>query len=310
MIQIISLNPAMDRTLLVNDFTIGQVNRSFQYSVLPGGKGLNVARFIKEVFPEVSMEVIGFAGGETGRYLVDQCKKYNIQESFVLIREETRVCVIVVDSDHSTVINENGPSIDESELYAFKSTVNKASDLVLICGSAPHGVPDDLYAELVKLYKKNSVKVYIDASGKQLENAVKEGPELVKINAEEYAQLFHSPSLLSEEEQILRANNLFAYGIQTVIITNGASGSLVITKDVIVRLIPPKVKAVNTTGCGDAFFAGLAYGEQQGWDTMESAIYGTAISAVKAENFAPVIDYPKKIATYHQQVIVENLNEG
>ena len=307
MIQIISLNPAMDRTLYVNEFSIGQVHRSFQYSVLPGGKGLNVARFIKEVNDGIPIDVIGFAGGETGRYLVDDCKKFGIKESFVKIKEETRVCVIIVDKEHSTVINENGPTVNEYEITAFKNTVDNNTELAVICGSVPNGVPVNLYAELVKSYKRNSAKVFIDANGKQLENAVIEGPDLIKVNVEEFAQLFHSSQLLSLDDQILRAHELFTYGIQTVMITNGAHGSLVITKNKSVLLTPPKVKAVNTTGCGDAFFAGLVIGYQEGLDEVESAIYGTAISAIKAENFAPVIDHPGKITDYQKQVITKYL---
>ena len=308
MIEVVSLNPAMDRTLWVEGFAIGEVNRSFQYSVLPGGKGLNVARFLKELSPSVSVRAIGFNGGDIGRYIVDGCRTYGIEEGFVNISGTTRVCVIVADQGKSTVINEDGPTVTPEELERFWDTVSDHPELALISGSAPAGVPDRFYVDMVKKYKSQSVPVFIDSSGIPLKYAIQEGPEVIKVNEREFAQLVEADHELTLDEIAKHAKDLFAYGIQTVIVTLGSKGSLVTTREFTALVEPLQVKAVNTVACGDAYFAGYAIGYLHGLDAVDSAIYGTAASAIKAENFAPIIAHAEKMNEYRKRAVVKYLS--
>ena len=49
MIYTVTLNPALDRTITINDFQIGKVNRISEIRNDPGGKGINVSKMLKNL---------------------------------------------------------------------------------------------------------------------------------------------------------------------------------------------------------------------------------------------------------------------
>ena len=62
----------------------------------------------------------------------------------------------------------------------------------------------------------------------------------------------------SEDEVAAAANSLVARGLETVIVTLGARGSLLATAQGVRRIAPAKVQAVDSTGAGDAFIGSFA----------------------------------------------------
>ncbi|MHB1627171.1 MAG: 1-phosphofructokinase family hexose kinase [Bacilli bacterium] len=304
MIEVVCLNPAMDRTLCVSELQIGAVNRCECVAARPGGKGLNVARFLKTLDPGGSVRVVGFAGGDIGQYIVEGCREYGIVEGFVRIADATRVCVIIVESERVTVVNEDGPVVTAEELDCLRRSLSAQPQLALIAGSAPAGVPESFYAELIRAYKSRSVPVFVDASGRLLAEAIQAGPTLVKVNEHELAQLTDADQSLDLEEIIVQAARLFAFGTSAVIVTLGAKGSLVVTRQEALVLDALPVTAQNTVACGDAYFAGLGLGIARGLPIVEAAAYGTAAAALKAESVAPSIARPERFATYCERVVV------
>jgi len=309
MIEVVCLNPAMDRTHYIENFQMGAINRSERVEVMPGGKGVNVARFLKTIAPETAVRITGFAGGRVGQFVRDGCIERGIVDGFIRIVDSTRVCVIMVETDRFTVLNESGPRITPDELSSLRNTVSTTPQLALISGSAPPGIPDSYYAELVLKYKELSVPVFVDANGPLLVKAVLAGPTLLKINEFEFAQLVGSERLLSRAELIEHSKEFFGYGTKTVIITLGDQGALIVTQNEVAVIESLPVVVANTVACGDAFYAGLALGFVEGLPIIQATVYATATAALKAENFAPIITAPLKFAEYCSRVVIKSYTQ-
>src|SRR6478735_8725896 len=119
MIITVTLNAAIDKTLVVPNFRLGRRHRSVDQTTLPGGKGVNVARAIKHLGRPVI--ATGFAGGPTGTRIVESLTEESILNDFVRIREESRTNTAALDptTGVQTEINERGPDITPQELELF-----------------------------------------------------------------------------------------------------------------------------------------------------------------------------------------------
>lgn len=62
----------------------------------------------------------------------------------------------------------------------------------------------------------------------------------------------------------------------------GADGALAVTEEGVWHGQPPKIKPVNTVGCGDSMVAAFAVGMARGLSTEETLKYAVAVSAANA----------------------------
>src|SRR3954454_19749602 len=95
MIVTAPLNAAIDRTLTVPNFQRGQRHRASLGLTLAGGKGINVARALKQL--GVPVIATGLAGGRTGPRFVEELTTESILNDFVRISAESRTSTAVVD---------------------------------------------------------------------------------------------------------------------------------------------------------------------------------------------------------------------
>jgi 6-phosphofructokinase 2 len=111
----------------------------------------------------------------------------------------------------------------------LKELLNE-EDLVA-SGSLPPGVPADFYAQLARVGKDRGAKVIVDTSGEALEKACREGVYMIKPNIGEFRKL--AGKNIKEESQIkAEAQNMVEKGLfQVLIISLGAAGALMVTKD-------------------------------------------------------------------------------
>ena len=72
-----------------------------------------------------------------------------------------------------------------------------------------------------------------------------------------------------------------------IILTNGDKKILAAEKENFFEIEVPKVKAVNTIGCGDAFTAGLASALENGADFKTAINEGIRCGALNAELLRP-----------------------
>src|SRR6201992_2614239 len=192
MIITVTLNPALDKTLQVPNFTPGRRHRTVDQVAMPGGKGVNVARAIKLLGQPVI--ATGFAGGATGTRIVEALNDDSILNDFVRIREESRTNTAVLDPTTGvhTEINERGPAVSAHDLELFRDKLlylAKGASMCVFAGSLPRGVDADVYAGLIREVKRVGVTTIVHTAGEPLRLAVRAEPDVICPNELEAEEL-------------------------------------------------------------------------------------------------------------------------
>jgi len=284
MILTLTLNPSVDINYKLKDLQIDGTNRTENVSKSFGGKGLNVARVVKQLRMEVG--ATGFLGGHLGAFIRSGIDKSGIEDHFVQIEDETRNCIAVIHEGKQTEILEAGPVIQVDEHRKLSNTLKNIFsdiDIITISGSLPKGLDDGLYSEILKLASEYDVKVLLDTSGKLLK-ATLDGeykPFFIKPNQEELSDLLGLGTV--EETQILESLRTEYFSkIPLVVITMGDEGAYVKYKKAIYKVDVPKINVVNPVGSGDSVVAGFAAGLKQNMEDHELIKFGLSMGVLNA----------------------------
>lgn len=289
MIQCVCLNPAVQRTLTINNLQVNAVNRATHVTESVGGKGVNVSRVLKTLGqPSV---VTGFVGGDTGvlaRNLLDQ---EGITHDFVTTVHKTRTCITILDQiNHThTELVEEGKSVtsaEMAEMYQVYERHLQSCQLVVISGTTPAGVPEDVYYQLITLAQAQNIPVLLDTQKQWLLQALKAKPFLVKINREElmaaFQQTDESPTIL---QHLIR--QLLQEGVEWAVITHRDEETLLTGHHQQWTIVPPKIIPVNPIGSGDAMLAGIAAALLQQQSLLQAVCLGTACGSANALTLTP-----------------------
>ena len=192
MIITVTLNAAIDKTLEVPSFTPGRRHRTVDQRTMAGGKGVNIARAIKQLGQPVI--ATGFAGGATGTRIIEALGDESILNDFVRIHDESRTNTVVLDptTGSHTEVNERGPAITEQELELFREKLLYLAQGASICvfaGSLPRRIAPEVYPDLIREVRRLGVTTMIDTDGEPLRLAMRAEPDVVSPNELEAEEL-------------------------------------------------------------------------------------------------------------------------
>jgi 1-phosphofructokinase len=276
----VTLNPAIDQTVRVDDFAPNRVNRAQAMQFDAGGKGVNVASFLADYGLEVT--ATGFLGDANPQLFEVLFRSKGIADHFARLPGYTRTNVKIVDEarQQTTDINMRGLAPTKLALQELQATIGslaQSHDWFVLSGNLPPGVPETIYAELIAQIKAQGKQVALDASQAALQAGVQAGPTLVKPNIHELAQIM-GEELATETAVIAAARQLLAHGIELVVVSQGERGALLVTEDEAVTAVPPRIPVKSTVGAGDAMVAGLIAGRVVQLPLLELARLATAFS--------------------------------
>jgi tagatose 6-phosphate kinase len=280
----VNLNAAIDKTLVVENFSLGAIHRPRAVIAQGGGKGANVARVVKTLGGEPI--VTGFVGGPAGRFIETQLRREKIATAFVRVPGESRTCLSILDPTHHTLteIYERGAPIARAalrELRARYRALLPRCALVTLSGSLPPNVPATFYADLIARAKKNAVPVLLDSSGDALRHGIAARPFLVKPNRAELGAFAQRE--LATDRDIARAAQHIARVHQTIVVVSlGADGAIAARAENVWRIAAPKIETVSAVGSGDAMLAGLAMSIARGATLIDAFALGAAAGAANA----------------------------
>lgn len=274
MIYTLTLNPAIDYYMSMENFQLGSLNSLEEGYTLPGGKGINVSKVLKNF--SVESKALGFVGGFTGDYIKKHLNEYEIESDFIELQENTRINIKLKTKDSETEIAGKSPTISkeniEELLKKFKEI--KKDDVVILSGSVPNSISKSIYADIIKLLPKDC-KVILDTRGLPFVEGLKEGVFLTKPNNHELEEFFNRE--LNNIEEIIRAGkDLQALGSKNVLISLGKDGSILITEKEVYIGNAPQGKLISSVGAGDSMVAGVVYGIAKGMTLEDSYKYGIA----------------------------------
>ncbi len=281
----VTLNPAIDKTYAVDEFRAGEMMRVSSMTQLPGGKGVNVLRVLLSLGQRAV--AMGFLGGAAGEWMLHALEREGLPHDFDRINGETRTTVTVVDRSNSRVTEllEPGPVVSSPESAVFLTRMRKRAahaSYVTISGSMAAGLSPDYGAQLVQGIQEAGAKACVDASGEALNHAILAHPYLLKVNDRELAEWYGRP-LVHEDSHVAALRALREKGCEVVAVTLGESGSYLCDRSGVWHFSAPAVKAMNPTGSGDAFLAGLVGGLALGETLHEAMALAAGAGASNAE---------------------------
>ncbi|CUH94996.1 hypothetical protein P22_1065 [Propionispora sp. 2/2-37] len=283
MITVLTLNPSVDRSYVLEDFALGKVQRAKSVTATAGGKGLNVSRVISTLGGTVSC--LGFLGGFTGGFIKQELAACNLIDCFTPIHGTTRICMNFRDDKGlSTEVLESGPDILPEELERFEQQLRrniKRTKILVGSGSLAKGIPTDYYGKIARICKAAEVRFILDSSGESLRMAIKEQPFLVKPNEEEL-EYITGMKIKTVDDAFTSSSLLLQLGAENVCVSMGRSGMILNGSlgQFVVRV--PNIAVTNTVGCGDSLVSGLAYALYKNYKVAEVLKFANACALSNA----------------------------
>ncbi|HDR7600959.1 tagatose-6-phosphate kinase [Bacillus mycoides] len=307
MILAVTMNPSVDISYPIQDFKLDDVNRVENIRKTAGGKGLNVARVVKQMGEDVL--TTGVIGGTIGDYIIQELTKSDIRNHFYKINQESRNCIAILHDSKQTEILESGPSLSAEEGTAFlkkyRELLSEVS-LVTISGSLPKGLESEFYRQMVEIGREKGIPVIVDTSGEPLRQVLNHNvkPFAIKPNISELFQLFgmEVEESTSSLKQLL--NNKLFHGIEWIVVSMGAAGAFLKHGGDYYRVTIPAIEVINAVGSGDATVAGLAVALKR--KQAVSDILKTAMTTGMLNTMEEVTGYidPEKFGQFFEMVEV------
>ena len=270
MIYTVTFNPSLDYVVSIEDFGSGKINRTSSEAIYAGGKGINVSWVLSEL--DVKSTSLGFISGFTGKELESRVQAKGINTDFIYVKEGLTRINVKLRSDklnendekihEETEINGQGPMVSEQELSSLISQIENLTeeDILVVSGSVCKGVPQSIYADIVKICNEKGVKVIVDASSVLLWNVLEHGPFLIKPNKDELEDLFYR-DIDKRSEVIFYAKELQNRGAKNVLVSLGGEGAVLVAEDgAVYEIDAPQGEVINSVGAGDSMVAGFIAG--------------------------------------------------
>lgn len=275
MIYTLTLNPAVDYYIDMNNFEEGELNKVNNAYTLAGGKGINVSKVLKNF--NVDSTALGFCGGFTGDYIKKHLKEYGIKENFIYLEEDTRINIKLKTEKTESEIAGKSPNVSKEkadELLAFINTNIKENDILVLSGSVPNSISNSIYKKIINKSCKN-IKIILDARDEAFKIAVKEKVFLTKPNKKELGEYFNK-TIETTEDIIKYAKELIKEGSENVIVSLGKDGSILVTKDEVYIGNAPDGTLISSVGSGDSMVAGIVYGISKNLSLPDAYKYAIA----------------------------------
>src|ERR671933_2557856 len=262
MILTVTLNAAVDRTLVGPSLSLGHRHRASESVTLAGGKGINVARGLRNL--GVPVLATGFVGGRNGDAIRDGLSEAAIPFDLVEIQQHSRTSTAIIDpmAETQTEINEYGPEVSPAEAREFSLRLEHLMEYataVVFAGSLPPNLDEGFLVGLVQRSRERGLYTVVDSTPAVLRAALKAGPSLVSPNQHE-AESVVGFDFIEEGDFRRGVSRLVELGAANACITAPAGLSYLSTENGTLTARAPRVEAVSTIGSGDAYLAGLLAG--------------------------------------------------
>ena len=287
MVYTITFNPALDYITQVENFKIGEINRTKTETILPGGKGLNVSIVLKNL--EIENTALGFIAGFTGEELIKKLEAKGVKTDFVKVEEgftriNIKISSISGNKVEETALNGSGPQIVQKDIEELFNKLDKVTteDVVVLSGSVPKNISKDVYREICKKISERGITFVVDSTQELLMSVLEYNPFLIKPNKEELEETLNC-KISSKEDIINAAKELKKLGAQNILVSLGKDGALLLTKeDKVLYSKAPKGEIVNTVGSGDSMVAGFLAGYYKTKDYEYALKTGVAAGSASA----------------------------
>lgn len=282
MIYTVTFNPAIDYVVRVEDFSLGQVNRSSREEIQFGGKGINVSVMLKHLGTDSC--ALGFLAGFTGKAIEDGLHRMGIRTDFIHLSQGMTRINVKLKAKEETEINGQGPGISQADFQKLLEQVAllQQGDTLVLAGSIPQSLPDDVYERIIQSLAGKDIQVVVDATRNLLCHVLKYRPFLIKPNHIELGEIFDR-TLHTDEEIRECASLLQQRGARNVLVSMAGDGAILLDETgAFHKIAAPKGKVKNSVGAGDSMVAGFLAGYLQSRDYETALRTGAAAGSATA----------------------------
>jgi len=282
MIYTVTFNPALDYVVRVDHFALGEVNRTEQERIYYGGKGLNVSAVLSTL--GYGNTALGFVAGFTGDEIERGVKGLGFRSDFIRVEKGLSRINVKLKSQEETEINGMGPEITGEDVTQLFEKLDRltAGDLLVLSGSIPKSIDDDIYERIMESLDGRGVRIVVDATKDLLINVLPYHPFLIKPNNHELGEMF-GVTLHGPEEIIDYGKRLQKKGARNVLISMAGDGAILITEEEeVFRMGVPKGTVKNSVGAGDSMVAGFIAGYLENGSFEHALRLGSAAGSASA----------------------------
>jgi 6-phosphofructokinase 2 len=305
----ITFNPAIDKSttipLLIPEKKLHCSTPTYE----PGGGGINVARAIKKLGGNAI--AIYLEGGYSGKFFTDLLTNEKIANIPIHTIGLTRENLVVkeLSTNKQFRFGMPGDQVSEKECINCVSALMKIHDVkyIVISGSLSPGIPKDIFIKIAAIAHQKNTKLIVDTSGDALKFAIEAGTYLIKPNLKELASLVGKDIISPNQVEKISQEIISKYHCEIVITSLGAAGAMLTTKDITLRITPPKVNVQSTVGAGDSMLAGIINSLSNGKTITESARYGVACGTAATMNQGTELCHLNDVEHLYDIIAVENV---
>jgi len=302
MIAAVTLNPVVDKTVVVPDFAPGQTNRARVERIDPKGKGTNAAKTLRQL--DCPVVALCFIAGLNGQFLRRSLDELGIPNDLIGVLGETRVNLEIEDPVRrtETELNEPGFTVSREHLEEVERRVKEyaaRADAVVFSGSLPPGAGSGTCARRIDLASRRGAGTVLDTSDAALGEGIGAQLDLAKLNRAEAGELPGEAS-----GPVVALSSARTMGPARVVISPGVEGAVVACGARRRRARPPRVETRCTASAGDAVTAALALSLASG----ALRLAGAAGAAAAASCGSSVVSRAA-IEALLSQVCIEELGE-
>ena len=263
-------------------------------TTVPGGKGANQAFAIGKLGGNVSM--IGAVGKDIyGETLINNLNSvkvntegiyrseiYNTGNAFITVNDKGENSITVISGSNNCVnrdlIKEYEYLIDRCEIVVMQLEI-----------------PMEVVEYVASIAKEKGKRVILDPAPapKELSESLLKNTDIIKPNEVELSELTGMKTD-TIDDVILAARSLIKKGANTVIVTMGERGSVIVSSDEYHFFESEKVLAVDTTAAGDSFIAAFSLALNNGKNIKEAVEFGNKVSSIVVTRKGAQTSIPSK----------------
>lgn len=291
MIITVTLNPLLEyRFHFAGKKNFSGLNqyRCSSQNIVAGGKGINVSRQLFNL--GIESVAVTFIGGLNGKQLARALSSEKFNSILIRTEMETRIGFVAIDNSSHNVesyfgLNSEITQKDSEQMKAKLEKMIPNCEMIILSGSSSSRFTDDIFPFAIELANKHDKISFVDTYGEHLHSCIDASPKILHCNIDEIETSF---STTLREEKSIREFLFYLYGkgIKQSFLTNGVEEFYSANFDYHFKIIPPKIKTIDSTGSGDAFTAGIVSGLHNDFvfeEYLKTAVKLGAINAASVD---------------------------
>lgn len=260
MIVTLTINPAIDRTVVVDKLAFEDRGYILSRSEAAGGRGIN-ASYVIHSFGGKTLALLT-SGGTVGQRMERSLAGMGFPFEAVRVKAESRINLTISDQQGLTVkLNEKGEALEADEVAAVRALVEARlakAHWLMLCGSLQPGVPADFYCGVIEQARRAGVRTLLDSDGDALALGLEAKPTVITPNQQEAERLLDR-AILTRTQSLDAVAQLHSMGAETAILSLGSRGAVACSPDGTFEVRPPRIDALCPIGAGDAMAAAFLW---------------------------------------------------